>query len=180
MIAPCIGPHMRSHSMGGPACRRVRLPRPGMALCACSTPVSTGWAERKRSKAVRFAASTSGSLTRMARRIPMSRSPAAGGRQSSWMDCPPVWRIDSAKEARPILITCKSCSKSLLTMKGLPQETIAAASRAAWALLSVRRTPASASSDSCRERLCGSDSVPHTEPTKIRLRFAFVARLRAS
>ena len=45
MIAPRTGPHIRSHSIGGPACRMVRAPSPGTTTRAGRTPTSIGRAD---------------------------------------------------------------------------------------------------------------------------------------
>ena len=52
--APRIGPHMRSHPIGGPACRMVwPSPRVGIASTAGITSTSTGSPERIRCTASR-------------------------------------------------------------------------------------------------------------------------------
>ena len=57
-IAPRSGPHMRSHSIGGPACRiRRSASSPGISSPARRTSASTGSAARMRRSASALAAS---------------------------------------------------------------------------------------------------------------------------
>ena len=45
MIAPCIGPHIRAHGIGGPECRIVRSPISGTAARAGPIPSRAGCAD---------------------------------------------------------------------------------------------------------------------------------------
>jgi hypothetical protein len=45
-IAPCIGPHIFSNAIGGPACSSIRPAMPGNADAAGAMPTSTGCAAR--------------------------------------------------------------------------------------------------------------------------------------
>ena len=57
--APFIGPAIRSHVTGGPACSSRFSRMPGITSRARPTPISTGRASIIRSTAVRFACSMS-------------------------------------------------------------------------------------------------------------------------
>ena len=105
MTAPRIGPHIRSHSIGGPACSsRRRASSSGTSSPARRTSASTGSAARILWSAARLASSTDEalSLESAARR---RWSPPAGGVQSTWTTAAPFAARSRANPARPTLTT---------------------------------------------------------------------------
>ncbi len=79
-MPPRIGPLIRSHSIGGPACRTVSRVMPGTTSIAGRTSIRTWWAARILSRVTRFAASTASHQSE-------PRSPATEcGRQSTRRD----------------------------------------------------------------------------------------------
>jgi hypothetical protein len=105
--APCIGPHICGHAIGGPACRMRRWPPAiaGSASRAGTTSTSTGCAAAKRPNASALAFSTRASAKIAASAQPASRSPCAGGCQSSATQSPPAATMSAPNPARPTLIT---------------------------------------------------------------------------
>src|SRR6185369_8723475 len=114
--APCIDPHIERHAIGGPAWTMSLRPSaiPGRTSRAVAIPVSTGFAERKRSSAVSFAASTSACASVCASAQPASRSPCAGGCHCSATLCPPAATMSSAKPCRPTLTTVSESLKRVV------------------------------------------------------------------
>src|SRR5260221_13637191 len=108
--APRIGPHMRRHSMGGPACRTTRSFSSGIASPAGSTPTSTGSAAsmRFRPSALTFAMRASWrpsqAMSSPARARPAASFPR-GGRQSTCATAMPRAARSAAKLRRPTLTT---------------------------------------------------------------------------
>ena len=108
--APRIGPHIRSHSMGGPACRIIRSSSPAIASPAGTTSTSTGSAASIRSTATALAASTR-SVSRAS--DPVIRSSAsstrasalAGGVHATSTTGTPAARRSSANPDRPTFTT---------------------------------------------------------------------------
>ena len=109
--APRIGPHMRAHSIGGPACRRCGRERrrsPQRARPACRR--ASGCAASGRSHARRWPIDSRADRVVLIvapgeRRQPSSRSPPAGGRHSSCVHAGAVGaRCASANAASPTLI----------------------------------------------------------------------------
>ena len=100
MTAPRMGPHMRAHSIGGPACRMVRAPSPGTTI---ARPAGRRPARAARPGCARRPARFARRDARAHRivrdrpraapaRSPSSRSPPAGGRQSSGTTAAPCAR----------------------------------------------------------------------------------------
>ncbi len=85
-----------------------------------ATPVSTGCAAMKRSNATPFAASTAGWFSVIASAQPASRSPSAGGFQSSATQLPPAATTLSAKPRTPAFSTLSVCLKRGLAGKADP------------------------------------------------------------
>ena len=109
-IAPCIGPHIRAHSIGGPAWRIIRSSSPSMTSPAGRTSTSTGSAASIRSTAVALAASTrsvsSGSAPVTRSSASSTRSSAlAGGDHATSVTDTPAARRSSANRGRPMFTT---------------------------------------------------------------------------
>ncbi len=142
--------------------------------------MSIGWAASSRSSAVALAAATrrpigsSGSSSSRASSRPRSRSPSAGGRQSRVAMAAPLAATGGANMSSPTFTARIPSGKNVdsgtvLTAGPLPPQvpvrTMAAAIRAARALLVARMTPAPARVASWAARPCGSAAVPQTEAT---------------
>ena len=179
MMAPRIGPHMRSHAIGGPACRIMRSPMPGSTSRATPMPSSTrlrrqvalgrlgvgGFDRRMVDEARERHAELAVAAGRRRPLQPRRRAAALHDRVGERAEA-----RRSARRAAPNSALARnqadtSCSPSDGSVPAC--ESIAAAMRAtrARALLSASSTPASRSAASCRSRPCGSSSVPHTRPT---------------
>ena len=112
--APRIGPHIRAHSMGGPAWRIIRSSSPSTTSPAGRTSTSTGSAASIRSTATALAASTR-SVNRGS--APVARSSAsstrasalAGGVQATSTTGTPPARRSSANRGRPTFTTRGPC-----------------------------------------------------------------------
>ena len=108
--APRIGPHIRAHSIGGPAWRIIRSSNPSITSPAGRTSTSTGSAASIRSIASALAASTR-SVNRGS--APVTRSSAsstrasalAGGVQATSVTGTPAARRSSANRGRPTFTT---------------------------------------------------------------------------
>ena len=109
MIAPCIGPHIRAHAIGGPACRIVRSPIAGHRRARRADPVERPAAPTDRPRTpAGWRLRRPGRWIRRASRRATCGSPWPGGAQSTCTAVPPAVRIASANAGRPTFTTWSS------------------------------------------------------------------------
>ncbi len=116
------GSHMSSHAMAGPQWRIVRSPISGTTSPARAMPTSMGTPVSSRRTTSALASSTAAPWRPYSRvrAATSSRSPPAGGRQSTWVTGRPWSRMASANKGSPRLTTDTSVGSSTAPLASGP------------------------------------------------------------